>query len=252
MSWKNDLNNVKKIFQNGTTKEKFEYIFDYYKWHILVIILVIYFIANMIYTNLTTKEYVLQGIFLNMFSESNTLTDLEQDFLNDYPINDDSEDIFFDSSLYYLPNTNSSNSTASYETLQLLTVRIATGEIDFIIGDLATIADLSYNQYFSNLVEVLSEEQIKAYESYFLYYDKAVLEKWDSIDYTSENISEMYIPDPTRPELMEEPVPVMINISVNDKLTEIYPETPTNYAIGIVANGPNKENTLEFLDYLIQ
>lgn len=118
---------------------------------------------------------------------------------------------------------------------------------------MVALADyLPYNQYFSNLVDVLSKEQIKAYEPYFLYYDKVVLEKWDNIDYTSENTSEIHIPDPTRPGLMEEPVLVMINVSANNKLTDIYPEFSVNYDLGIFANSPNKENTLEFLDYLIQ
>ena len=95
MAWKDELNNAKKVFKTGTTRDKVEYIWEYYKWHILVVVFVVYFIGSVIYNNVTAKEYVLQGIFLNTLVESETVLEMEQDFIKAYPIDTSSEEFFF-------------------------------------------------------------------------------------------------------------------------------------------------------------
>lgn len=250
MAWKDELNNAKKIFKNGTLKEKTGYIFDYYKWHIIFIIFIIHFIGSMIYNNATAKDYVLQGLFLNPLASVETAAELEEDFIEKHPIDTSSEDVFFDSSLYF--STDNADAANSYQALQILSTRVAAGEIDFIVADDITLTDLSYNGYFSDLTEVLSDEQIKKYEPYFLYYDRVILEELNSIDYTTEELPETVLPDSSKPELMDEPVPVMINITASEKISVLYPNSKNKYAIAFVANSSHTEKSLELLNYLTQ
>lgn len=251
MAWKYELENAKKIFKTGTTKQKVEYIMDYYKWHIIIVLFVLIFIGNTIYTNLTRKDYVLQGIFLSTSAETETVLDLEKDFLKKYPINSSSEDIFFDSSLYYRLDTESIDSTLSYQAIQVLTARIAAGEIDFLVADDVTLNNICYNQYFTDLSKILSEDQIKKYEPYFLYYDREVMEKMNSTDDTTKDGAEISLPNPSKPEQMKDPVPVMINITETETISILYPGFTENYAIAFLANTKNTEKALEFLEYLI-
>ena len=251
MAWKYELENAKKIFKTGTTKQKVEYIMDYYKWHIIIVLFVLIFIGNTIYTNLTRKDYVLQGIFLSTPAETETVLDLEKDFLKKYPIDSSSEDIFFDSSLYYRPETESIDSTLSYQAIQVLTARIAAGEIDFVVADDVTLNELCYNQYFFDLSEVMTKDQMKKYEPYFLYYDREILKELNSINDTNEIVSEIVLPDPSKPELMKAPVPIMINVTGNDKISLLYSNFTENYAMAFLANANNTEKALEFLEYLI-
>lgn len=65
----------------------------------------------------------------------------------------------------------------SYQTIKVLTTRVAAGEIDFMVADVAALYDFAYDQYFAELSKILSEEQLKDYEPYLLYYDKAVLDE---------------------------------------------------------------------------
>ena len=175
MSWKNDLDNAKKVFQNGTTKEKLDYIVEYYKLHIFIIVFVLYFIGSMIYTNVTAKDCILQGLFLNTLSDSEAALELKDDFIREFSIDTDSEDVFFDSSLYYLTDAEAGTSTTAYETLQVITAKSASGDIDFMVADDPVLIEFAYDGYLYELSEVLSDEKIKKYEPYFLYYDKAVL-----------------------------------------------------------------------------
>ena len=249
MAWKDGLNNAKKVFKTGTTKEKAEYIWEYYKRHILAVVFVLYFIGSMIYNNVTAKDCVLQGMFLNTLAESETVLEMEQDFIEAYPIDTSSEEIILDASMYYSDDNDAMKT--SYQTIQVLAARVAAGEIDFMAADIAALYDFAYDQFFAELPEILSEEQLKDYEPYLLYYDKAVSEKLSNIDYTAEAIPEIVLPDPSKPELMEEPVPVMIDISSSEKISALYPISVENYAFAFVANGMHKEKAVELLEYFM-
>ena len=249
MAWKDELNNAKKVFKTGTTRDKAEYIWEYYKWHILAVIFVVCFIGSVIYNNVTAKDYVLQGNFLNTLAESETVLEMEQDFIETYPIDTSSEEVFFDASMYYLDESDAMGT--AYQTIQVLTTKIAAGEIDFLVADVATLYDFAYNQHFTELPEILSEEQLKAYEPYLLYYDKEVLEELSNLDYTGEEFPEIALPDPAKPELMEEPVPVMIDVSSSEKISTLYPVSTKNYAFAFVVNGMHMEKSVELLEYLM-
>lgn len=250
MSWKADLEQAKHIFKTGTPKEKAEYIWDYYKIPIIAILILIYLIVNIIHSHLTAKDYVLQGIFLNALAETETVQELEDGFLEAYPIDQNKEDIFLDTSIYYLPDSDQTSLETSYQAIQILSVRIAAGEIDFIAAETPVLTEFAYDGYFSDLSEVLSDEQYKKYEPYFLYYDKAVMEELSDVDYTLEEADAVILPDPAKPELMEEPVPVMIDITKCEKLSLLYPNSAKNYAFALIANGPHTEKALELLEYL--
>lgn len=162
MAWKDEVNNIKKVFEKGTCREKIGYLWEYYKWHLAVIIFVAVMFGDIIYSNVTAKDCVLRGIFLNAFSYEDKGAALEQNFLRVSPVDAEREKIVFDTNLYYSADKNSSMAVSSYETLQALTVNITAGEIDFIIGDLESMNNLVYNQFFCNLSDVLSEELMDA------------------------------------------------------------------------------------------
>ena len=159
---------------------------------------------------------------------------------------------FFDSSLYYLTDAEAATSTTAYETLQVITAKAASGDIDFMVADDPVLIEFAYDGYLYELSEVLSDEQMKKYEPYFLYYDKAVLEELSNIDYTAEEIPEIILPDPSKPELMEDPVPVMINVTASEKLSVLYPNSTKSYALAFVVNSTHTKKSIEFLDYLLK
>ena len=84
-----------------------------------------------------------------------------------------------------------------------------------------------------------------------LYYDREVMEKMNSTDDTTKDMAEIILPNPSKPEQMKDPVPVMINITGTETISILYPGFTDNYAIAFLANAKNTEKALEFLDYLI-
>jgi len=247
MSRQEERINAKKVFQNGTTREKLEYLWDYYKWHFLILILVLSFVISMIYNHATKKEYVLQGYFLNTYSSEDYSTELTEDYLKEFPIDTQKQDILINTSFYY-DLVNSADYT-SYQTLQVFTAKISAGEVDFIVADVDTMEQLAYNEVFYNLSDVLTAEQMSKYESNFLYYDNVLMNAINDIDYLDDS-PDIEIIDSSTPEEMEEPIPVMIQITNRDILENLYPNSTDNYAFAFVVTSKNIDKAIEFLNYL--
>ena len=253
MTWKNEFANAKKVFKHGTWKQKIEYIFDYYKWHIIAILSILLIIGSIIYTNNTEKNSVLNGMFLNTFAEAEVILELQNDFTTQFPINSSSEEIIFDSVFFYPSNeTDHIDLASSYETTQLLVSKIAAGNIDFVVAETSVLNEFIYGEYCYALSEILSEEQIDTFSPYFLYCDKALLEQIANMDFTTEKLSDIDFPDPSKSGAMETPIPVMIDISDSPKVHMLYPNSTSTYALAFIINGHNSQKALDFLEYLMQ
>lgn len=252
MSFRDELNNAKKVVREGTTKEKVEYFWDYYKWHMFILIFIVGMIGNILYTYMIQKDYVLQGIFLNAVAEQEDKIELEQNFIEHATIDSDKETVFFDTNYYFSTDTKSSFVANSYETLQIMHAKIATGEIDFIVGDLDSMNNIAYREYFYELPEVISDEILKKYEKCFLYYDRAFIEKLNNMDEIIDTSKTIIYPDPRKPELMEDPVPIFIDVSKSQKLQGFYPYADNVCVMAFAVNSENNEEARCFLDYLMQ
>ena len=236
------------VWENGTLKQKALYIWDYYKWYIIVPIIVVSVIIWYIVHLLTATDTLFQGVFLNAYSlETDTITtELLHDYYELQGIDTKEEEINLNTSLYYTAG----NDNANYETLQVLMAWSAAKQLDFIAGDSASINELAYKGYLVDLREVLSEEQLAKYEPYFLYIHQSVQTRRALALQEDEDISSITYPDCTKPEDMEEPVPVMIDMSQSDILSKLYSDTDDAIAVGITVSCEKTELVLEFLEYL--
>lgn len=238
--------------KNGTLKQKLSYFWDYYKWYVIIPAIIIAFVGYHIYTVITTPDTILNGIVLNTYNveEQEESLELLDGFYEAYEVDTEEYKADLNLSLNYIANDESG--TANYESMQVLMTWTAAGTIDFICADKTALTELSYKDYFVDLREVLTEEQIAKYEPYFLYMDKGVSKKQQEAfeNYDYDTVIEK--PDCASPELMVEPVPVMIDMSQSEKLMTFYQENPETPAFAISVNAPNLERTLEFIEYLME
>lgn len=240
----------KAVLQNGTTKQKISYIWEYYKWHIIVPILAIIAITSYIVTLVTRPAIILNGVMLNIHNIESADTNeiLLTDFYKEQEVDTKEEEITLNTNLYYSLDNPSSN----YESSQVLMAWLAAGQLDFITGDAVSLTDLAYKEYFTDLRDYLTEEQFAKYEPYFLYMDYDVYKKRSELMKNIDDASVIELPDCTKPEEMKDPIPVMIDMSQSEKLKEVYGNTSEVLAFGITANETHKEMTIAFLDYLME
>jgi len=104
-----------------------------------------------------------------------------------------------------------------------------------------------YVQTLVDLSTILTDEQMKLYEPYFRYVDRAVS---DTQDFKKLTATEL--PDCGKPESMKQPIPVMIDLTQCETITNLYGRDVPNLCIGIVSTGENQENAVKFLDYIMK
>lgn len=249
MALMDEFKEERENIKNGTWQQKLAYFWEYYKWYVIIPAIIIFSLVWYIHHMITKTDDVLHGLFINAHTmEAQTSADeLAAEFIEDMKIDTKEYSVTFNTSINYIAEDDSG--TANYETIQAMMAWIAAGTIDFMSGDKDAITDLAYKQYTVDLKEVLSEKEIAKYEPYFLYIDEAVIEARSKAFENNEDGSDIAIPDSTKPETMEKPIPVMIDMSKCEALSEIYGDTDS-LVLGIANNAPNVETIVHFLEYL--
>lgn len=249
MAVMDEFKEEREALKHGSPKQKLQYFSYYYKWHVIVSVAVIVLAVSLIYEIATKKEEAFYSIFLNC-SELETATEYNQGFLDYVGIDTEKYDALFDSSLFISTMSMDETTMASQQKLM---VYIAASQIDVIAGGTEVFEQYAYNENFYDLRELLSEEQIAKYEPYFYYIDQTVATQREEASYNLdlENIPET--PDPARPELMEDPVPVALYIDECQGLMDNYRFTSGDHVVlGVVVNTTRPELALEYVDYLFE
>ena len=241
------------LLKDKSPKEKLRHIWLYYKWHMGAVFLAVCYIISTVGSNAESHHVVLNSTFLNTTAYSSDALDFEQDFMARCQLDSHEQLVIFDTSLHYDPDPDPEDGTTAYETLQLLITRAHTGDMDVLVTDSAPVNLLIYGEFFIDLSQALTKEQLDAYRPYFLYMDNAFLQQITSADLSTLD-PDMVItyPDPTRPELMQEPIPVLIDISGSDKIKNLYPNVADRLTLGFVTNSQHPEMAQLFLDYLMK
>lgn len=212
--------NIPDSIRKGTWKQKTEYIWEYYKVHIIVICFFAFLIFSYLYSVITEKQILLNGIFLNTVTYD-AVEELKEEYIKENSINTKKYDIAFEAGWNYSLEAVGESALNNSHTSQIIAVRTVAGDLDFVIGNSSVMESFSYGEYFCDLREVLSEEEIERFYPYFLYVDN-----------------------------MAETVPVLINISDSEEIKKIYPGAKESIAVGIVAGSQNKENIIKLLNLL--
>lgn len=246
MAQMDEFKKEREAIKTAPLKKRLSYFWDYYKWHTLFTITVIAIICGYIYHVATAKESILNGVMLNSFAEGDTTVSVAEDFAEKKGIDISEYDIVLNTTFSY------GDSFTYVESRQAITAQSSAGLIDFFAGDTESMQDIAYSFMLMDLRDILTEEQVALYEPYFIYIDQVVLE---AIDAASDNIDEpinITYPDWHDPDSMEQPIPVLIDVSECEHLRTLYDESISELAFGISTSISNTEQTLAFLDYLME
>ena len=239
----------RESIKNGTLKQKWQYFKDYYLLTVVIVLVAASLIGALLYNYVTAKEDALYAIMLNASSY-----DANEWFENEYMlssgIDTDKLQATFDDASFYKLN---SNDEVSYTTMQKLQTYAGAGQLDVMLGTGEEFKYFANGVLFMDLRNLLSEEQLAKYEPYFYYVDDALLDKADENAQNQLAIDASAIPDPRKPEDMEQPTPVAIYVESSDKLNQAFyfPNAEEGIAIGVYTNAPHPENALSLIEYLL-
>ena len=238
------------FFATATPKQKILYLIDYYKFHALVVIIVLSIVGYAVYHAVTDPEIVLNGLMTNVYTynQPDHPTALGREFLEAEGIDTSEYDISFGSNITLFEEDSADN----YQGSQAMMVQAAAGTLDFVTGPAYILTSYAYGGMFADLTTLLSEDEIKAYEPYFYYIDGAVLKQLEAAEDEMNPTSHIAIPDSTKPEEMKEPIPIFIDMTKCEKLVKAYATDLKQLCFGVVVNAPHKDMALKFMNYLMK
>ena len=211
----------RKVLEEEGIKGRLKYFFHYYKWPVLIGLIVIIFFGTSIFQILSQKDTALQVLMVNGFPNIET-EELMTDFESTITIDTDKEDTLLDASFYI--NTESPT-MYDEQNAEKLFVMSSAGVVDVVLVDEAYFQIMAEAGYLLDLRKILSEEQMTLYADRAFYYD------------SPNNYAEG-----------EELVGIEITSSPKIVDTQSYPNTKAYFCM--IMNAPNIENSLAFLEYL--
>ena len=231
-----------EYFATATPKEKFAYLVQYYGVRTLLIGIAVFFIGSWIYHLITDPERILSGTFIN-YNLYDTTVDKEE-LANEFLASQNIDPTEYVAEIQTNITIIQSEEYNGYQMDQALYTQLASGVLDFAVGEISALSNYAYGYHFVDLTTILSKEQIEVFKPYFFYIDLAVLEE------RQEKHEEIPLPDMRNPEAMKQPIPVLIDISNCPIIQEIYGENSSDICYGIIRKGEHQENAIKFLEYL--
>ena len=235
--------------KNGTPKEKLSYFWYYYKWHTVAIIAIAFFVVSFVYQFATKKETAFYAVMMNA-SPVTDGTEYSRAFADYAGIDLNKNEFFFDTSIRV--GADDIVGDVNYTTMQKLVVYTAAAELDAMVTDTESFQKYANSYTFYDLRNILTEEQIAEYEPYFYYVDWATVE---AIETANTSFDETFVPtykDPTKPEEMEQPVPVGIYLNSCDDLMKNFYFRGEDVVMGVYGNTTHLETTLKYIDFLME
>lgn len=222
-----------QAFKEMPLKKKVSHIFYYYKVPIFAVLFTVIFIGWTAIMESSEKESVLNGIMLNTYV---TESSLSENLVGALELDTDTYTVDVNTSFNY----SGTDDYSDYEDYMNIIAQMSTGYLDFMTGDLESMLDLAYKGFFPDLRDILREDVYEAWEPCLLYIDFALL--------SEENMTVTEYPDCRDPASMEDPMPVLIDMSACSAVLEDYgyPEDIT-IALAIPLDGPNPENMMTVL-----
>lgn len=158
----------KTDFKALSNKAKIQYIWDYYRLHILVTIVAVAIIGSLIHHFVTYREPLLNVIMINTVSGDMTNADGFDEFLDAYGYDKKDYPVSLFGSLRF-PETDAATSALSYQDYEVLATMIAAGDEDLFFGTGDVFLNYAEQGAFMDLSKVLSPEIFEKYKDNMIY-----------------------------------------------------------------------------------
>lgn len=145
-------------------KEKASYFAEYYKWQVIILAVLVVWIGGTVYQKATAPEIRMTGV---LFNTSDLLTEekiqgIIDVFSREQGLDSEKETILLHTNLTYFEGDGFASS--NYESIQILTAWILTGDVDFIIADEALMNQLAEGGYLLELPDEFGDwEPVSSY-----------------------------------------------------------------------------------------
>ena len=237
-----------KTIMEQPKKERFSYFWDYYKWPAIIAVVLVIALTSTVVNIVNRKETVFTAYVLNATGVTKDEEFLEGFF--DYAgLDSEAMEAAIYTDMFLYPGQSQKNA----EVFQRIMAGVAINDVDVIVGQEDPFRMCAYNtsRFLVDLREFLDADTLQKLSDRFFYIDGAIVEKLNAPLGESVNTAGIIYPNPTKPELMEDPIPVGIAVGDREGLRSSYYYDPdTVLYMGVVVNTQRPELAKQFIDYL--
>ncbi len=237
----------REALKNGPLRDRIKYFIYYYKWQTIAVIAVIVLAVTLVHDITTAKDTAFYAAFINS-SELENSEEFNNAFIAYAGIDTNDYDVTFDTTMYLLGS--GSGDQLSIAASQKLVAYMSTGELDIFGANYSLFSDYAHSSYLYDLRDILTEEQLKVCEPYLYYVDQTVVEAIEEAESSLEPVDMPKIPDPSKPEEMNNPIPVGLFTNELDALTDYYYLSEEGSVIGVPVNTKNLDNAVKFIEFI--
>ena len=238
---KSDFPEKKHIFNQLHGKAKLRYIWDYYKFPLAILCIVLYVIVYAIYGHFTQKTTILSVAFVNVAPGEALTEQLGHGFLTAQQINSGKNEVRLYTGLYLTDNEDDPNHEYTYASRMKILGAIDGEALDVVLMNKEAFDAFSQNGYLCDLEKLLSQKGNELYQelSPFLQTNTVIL-KDNSID--------MLFDDSIAYSAQTEEYPMGLDISQFPCIKDA--RLNGTVYLGVIANSPHAAEGVEYVRYL--
>ena len=226
----------KAAFRAMGPGERLGYIWDYYKWPILLGLLLLLVLGSVLHRQLTKKEPVLYLAFANVATGEDLEQELTEGYLLEAGLNEKRQEVYLYRDLYLSDEADTLNHEYAYASKMKLMGAVSAQTLDLVLMNREAWDLLSRGGYLQELDSASLSEALLP----FLRENEVILSD-NSIEYQLGEAPEQIIETRTAANALE----------VNALPLFAAAGFPEPVYLGLVANSPRTAACLDYLNYLI-
>lgn len=157
---------IRPVWTELSFKGKLRYIWDYYKLHMVIAIVLIYICGYFIYGKVTHRDMILYSAAVNVGDTEELQTYLKDDFLTAEKIDPKKEDMTLYHGLYLTTDTESEYYGYSYASEMKIIGALEAKQLDVVIMDREAFDAFSANGYLEDLSDFLPKNDKELYSQH--------------------------------------------------------------------------------------
>lgn len=222
-------------------RKKIQYIWDYYKFPLVVLCIFLYVIGYFLYGHFTRKDTILYTALVNVSASESLTRQLSTNFIPYIKEDSSKKELQLYTGLYLTDDENNPNHEYTYASRMKILASIDGEQLDVVLMNKESFDAFSQNGYLYNLEELLSNEYPALYEKWkpYLVTNTIILE---------DNSTDVQLDSSISYQAVTEEAPTGLAISQTGLLHDAG-FSDTVY-LGIVANTPRVDTAVHYIQYL--
>lgn len=238
----------RKSIKNRSAKEQFSFFWEYYGIKTICLLAAIATLLAFVIGMITKKDYAFTGVFFGALPQPSA-----ENYLAEYGqyAGLDPSDCEISVQCHLDIQMDQQITPEIYQSMETFTAMVAAKSVDCFAGNRDIFLYYAYMEYAVDLRTVLTPQELDALAPYLHYIDGSLILQQEN---ANEGYTDAYMqrPDSTKPEIMEDPIPVGISLDAAADAFRASYQMKDNAVIGICVNSEQSENALAFLRYCLE